>query len=113
MHFGDDRDERVRNSPRLRAWQAECMSGKSRGDTRFGEQSGEFVSPPAKFEVTAGYTGENVQYIIGDIGARPRQSAWDLLKQHRLKNSPKTHRHCSAWLKPLKLANCSRFFAMP
>lgn len=88
MHFGDDGDERVRNSPRLRAWQAECMSGKSRGDTRFGEQTGEFVSPPAKFEVTAGYTGENVQYIIGDIGARSKQSAWDLLKQHRLKNTP-------------------------
>lgn len=38
----------------------------------FGEQEDEFVWPPAKFEVTAGYTGENVQYVIGDVGARSK-----------------------------------------
>ena len=27
----------------------------------FGGQNDEFVSPPAKFDVTAGYTGENAQ----------------------------------------------------
>lgn len=36
MHFGDDGDERGRNSPRLQAWQAERVSGKSGGDMGLG-----------------------------------------------------------------------------
>lgn len=34
----------------------------------FGGQNDEFVSPPAKFEVTAGYTGENARRLL-EIGA--------------------------------------------
>lgn len=60
-----------------------------RGSYGFGAPSDEFVFPSAELKVTAGYTAENAQSVIGDAGAMSKWSAGCLLKQHGLQNSPK------------------------